>query len=72
MDAADPGVTLNAVYISGARKKALLIVKGAADGSWLGEGEGIGDWRLVSIEAFNATIASHGRNVTLFLFPTPP
>ena len=65
----DPGLVLGGVVINGSEKKAYVVSKADAQGTWLEEGEAIKGWTLHSIDPYGAKLHQSGRTVDLHLYP---
>ena len=68
----DPGLVLAGVMIDGAVKKAFVVNKADSQGAWLAEGESVGGWKVLTIDAGAARLQQAGRTIALHLYPTSP
>jgi hypothetical protein len=65
----DPGLILGGVMASGQLRKAYLLTKANAAGSWVAEGDDFMGWIIKSVDNSSATVQQQDRTIELQLYP---
>jgi hypothetical protein len=65
----DPGLVLGGVMTVGHLRKAYLLTKSNAEGSWVSEGDNFMGWVVASVDGSSAKVRQQDRTIELQLYP---
>lgn len=65
----DPGLALAGVMIGDGQRKAYLVGKADARGTWASEGDDVSGWKIRSVDAGTVKLQQQDRTIELLLYP---
>jgi len=68
---ADPELTLSGIVVTNGVRRAYLVNKADSQGSWVGEGESLAGWKVLSVQVAGIKLQQNNRIVDLDLYPEP-